>query len=45
MKQEIQFTEYLGKEIQSVNEIWPVYVILQKEKFYEKNPQRLPPEN
>ena len=26
-KQEIHFTEELGKETQSVNEIWPVYVI------------------
>ena len=33
MKQEIHFTKYLGKQTQSVNEIWLVYVILQKKKI------------
>ena len=32
MKQEIHFTEWLGKEAQFGNEIWPVHVILQKKK-------------
>ena len=39
------FTEQLGKKTQSVNEIWPVYVILQKKKFYQKTLQKLRPEN
>ena len=30
---------------QSINEIWPVYVILQKKKIYQKNLQKLKPEN
>ena len=34
IKQEIHFTEYLGKQAQSVNEIWPVHVMLQKKKYY-----------
>ena len=38
IKQEILFTEYLEKEIQSGNEIWLIYVILQKKKILsEKN--------
>ena len=41
MKQEIHFTEYLGKQTQSVNDIWPVYIILQKKKILQK----LQPEN
>ena len=45
IKEKIHFTEYLEKETWSVNEIWPVYVILKKKKIYEKNPQNLPPEN
>ena len=36
IKQEIHFT---------VNEIWPVCVILQKKKFYQKFLQKLRPEN
>ena len=31
--------------MQSVNEIWPVYVISQNKKFYQKIPQKLRPEN
>ena len=31
--------------MQSVNEIWPVYVILQKKEFHQKNLQKLWPEN
>ena len=31
--------------MQSVSEIWPVYVILQKKKCYQKNMQKLRPEN
>ena len=31
--QQIHFPEYLGKKTQSVNEIWPVNVILQKNKI------------
>ena len=31
--------------MQSVNEIWPVYVILQKKKFHQKFLQKLWPEN
>ena len=31
--------------MQSVNEIWPVYVILQKKKFHQKFLQKLRPEN
>ena len=31
--------------MQSVNEIWPVYVILQKKKFHQKTLQKLRPEN
>ena len=34
----------LGKK-QSVNEIWPVYVISQKKKIYQKIPRKLRPEN
>ena len=30
--------------MQFVNEIWPVYVILQKKKFYQKIPEKLLPE-
>ena len=41
IKQEIHFTEYLGKQAKSVNDIWPVYVILQKKKILQK----LQPEN
>ena len=41
VKQEIHFTEYLGKQTKSVNDIWPVYVILQKKKILQK----LQPEN
>ena len=29
----------------SVNEIWPVYVILQKKRIHQKIPQKLRPEN
>ena len=32
MKHEIHFTEYLGEV--NTNEIWPVYVALQKKIFY-----------
>ena len=35
----------IKQEIQSVNEIWSVYVILQKKKFYQKILQKLQPEN
>ena len=35
-KKEICLTEWLGKETQSVNEIWPVYILLQKKQFYKK---------
>ena len=42
---QIYFTESFGKQIQSVNEIWPVYVILQKNKFHQKFLQNLRPEN
>ena len=31
--------------MQSVNEIWPVYVILQNKKFHQKILQKLWPEN
>ena len=31
--------------MQSVDELWPVYVILQKNKFHQKNLQKLWPEN
>ena len=31
--------------MQSINEIWPAYVILQKKKFYQKILQKLGPEN
>ena len=31
--------------MQSVNEIWPVYVILQKKKFHQKILQNLWPDN
>ena len=30
---------------QSVNEIWPVYIILQMKKFYQKILQKQRPEN
>ena len=30
---------------QSVNEIWPVYVLIQKKKFHQKILQKLRPEN
>ena len=33
MKQEKHFTENLGSK-QSGNEIWQIYLILQKKKFY-----------
>ena len=29
--------------MQPANEIWPVYVILQKKKFYQKTLQKLVP--
>ena len=35
----------LNNSKQCVNEIWQVYIILQKEKFYQKNIQKLRPEN
>ena len=41
IKQEIHFTEYLGKETQSVNETWPVYVTLPKKKFHQKVLQKM----
>ena len=31
-------------EVQSENEIWPIYVILQEENFYQKILQKLRPE-
>ena len=36
MKQEMHFTEYLGKQTHSVNDIWPVCIILQKKKIIQK---------
>ena len=35
MKHETHFIEQLGKETQSGNEIWPVYVILENIFFYQ----------
>ena len=37
MKHETHIIEKLGNETQSGNEIWPVYVILQNENFYQKS--------
>ena len=34
----------LGRK-QSVNEIWPVYIVLQKETISSKNSTKLRPEN
>ena len=36
MKQEMHFTEELGRETQSGNEICPVYLILKKKKTFIK---------
>ena len=44
IKQEINFTESLGQETQSVNEIWPIYVILQRKYNYKIFLQKLQPE-
>ena len=33
----MHFTEQLGEETQSINEIWPVYVTLRKTKISSKN--------
>ena len=35
----------LNNSKQCVNEICQVYIIIQKEKFYQKNIQKLRPEN
>ena len=45
MKQEADLTEQLGKQTQSGNETWPVYVIWQKKKFYQKNLWKMWPKN
>ena len=37
MRHGTDFTEQLGKETWSGNEIRPVYVILQKKHFYQKS--------
>ena len=44
IKQEINFTESLGQETQSGDEIWPVYVILQRKQNYKIFFQKLQPE-
>ena len=44
-KQEIHFSELTWEVNQSVNEIWPVYVTLQKKTFYQSFRQKLQPEN
>ena len=45
IKQELNFTEYLGKETESVNEIWSVYVTLQNKNDYQQILQKMRPEN
>ena len=44
IKQEIHFTKSLGKQTQSANQLWSVYVIT-KEKNISKILQKLRPEN
>ena len=41
MKQKINFTEPRLNLTQYRNEIWSVYVILKKENFYQKIPERV----
>ena len=40
MKQEIYLLNNSGKEVHSGNEIWPVYVIIQKKNVYKNILQR-----
>ena len=44
-KKYIYSNEYLGNYTQFVNEIWPVYIILQKKKLYQKILQKMQTEN